>query len=126
MIFSPTMLNPNKKQFSNYSVSATIELSRPFFGFPIEMFANTTPTFYPAVWFETITKQPEDFSPTPPSSSTIPSPTTGPGCFGVPLKFNVASSNFAESKLVCYDKEADGGVGVERLPDDETMVSQTL
>ena len=91
------------------------------------MFADTTPTFYPAVWFETITKQPEDFSPspTPPPSSTIPSPTAGPGCFGVPLKFNVASSNFAESKLVCYDK-ADGRVGIERLPDDETMVSQRL
>ena len=84
------------------------------------MFAKTTPTFYPAIWFETITKQPEDFSP-PPTSSTIPSPTAGPGCFDVPLKFNVESSNFAESKLVCYESR-DGGAAIERLPDDETTV----
>ena len=83
------------------------------------MFANTRPTFYPAIWLETITKQPE---PTPPPSPTIPSPTTGPGCFGVPLKFNVASSNFSGSELVCYESR-DGGAAVERLPDDdETMV----
>ena len=36
--------------------------SRPFTGFPIKMFANSTPTFYPAVWFETSTELPEDLA----------------------------------------------------------------
>jgi len=129
-------LIPNEGQHSSYLIlhpetGTPLEIAirtqinvlyRPFTGFPIDMFANTTPTFYPAIWFETITEQPEDFSPPPPSSSTIPSPTAGPGCFDVPLKFNIESSNFAESKLVCYQSR-DGGAAIERLPDDETMVN---
>ena len=35
---------------------------RPFTGFPIDMFANVEPTFYPAVWFETTTELPEDLA----------------------------------------------------------------
>merc|ERR1712037_199118 len=129
-------LSPNEGQHSSYLIlhpktGTPLEIAirtqinvliRPLFGYEIEMFANTRPTFYPAIWLETITKQPEDFSP-PPPSSTIPSPTTGPGCFDVPLKFNVASSNFSGSELVCYESR-DGGAAVERLPDDdETMVT---
>jgi len=130
-------LNPSKEQHSSYLIlhpetGVPLEIAmrtqinvlyRPFAGLPIDIFANTTPTFYPAIWFETITRHPEDFSsPTPSPSSTIPSPTAGPGCFDVPLKLNIAASNFAESKLVCYESR-DGGVGKERLPDDQTMVS---
>lgn len=87
-------LNPNVEQHSSYLIlnpetGTSLEIGirtqinvliRPFFGFPIEMFADTTPTFYPAIWIETITKQPEDFSPQPttPPSSTIPGPTASP------------------------------------------------
>ena len=35
---------------------------RPFTGFPIKMFADSTPTFFPAVWFETTTELPEDLA----------------------------------------------------------------
>ena len=35
---------------------------RPFTGFPIHMFENTEPTFYPAVWFETTTELPDDLA----------------------------------------------------------------
>ena len=35
---------------------------RPFTGFPIHMFEDTEPTFYPAVWFETTTELPDDLA----------------------------------------------------------------
>ena len=95
------------------------DLFRPFTGFPIHMFEDVEPTFYPAIWLETVTKQQLPASTSPPPTSITPTP--GPGCSGVPLQFNVASSNFAGSEIVCYEGE-DKDVGTEWLPDNETMV----
>jgi len=69
-------LNPNEEQHSAYlslmpkqgiplEVAIRMQINilyRPFTGFEIDMFANSTPTFFPAVWFETTTELPEDLA----------------------------------------------------------------
>ena len=107
-------------RFESFFLSVLrFDLFRPFTGFPIHMFEDVEPTFYPAIWLETVTKQHLPTSTSPPPTSITPTP--GPGCSGVPLQFNVASSNFAGSEIVCYEGD-DKNIGTAWLPDDETMV----
>jgi len=69
-------LNPNEEEHSAYlslmpkqgiplEVAIRMQINilyRPFTGFPIHMFEDTEPTFYPAVWFETTTELPDDLA----------------------------------------------------------------
>ena len=69
-------LHPNKEQHASFltlmpqqgiplEVAIRIQINilyRPFVGFPIDLFADRQPIFFPAVWFETVTVMPYDLA----------------------------------------------------------------